>query len=155
MTRPALVPELYVSDLDASIHFYVECLGFEIEYARPEERFAALRLGRAHLMLEEAASLGRATPEEFAAGQWRTAPLERPFGRGVNFEIEVLDVTAIDARLRATGCPRLLELHEKPYRVGDRLRVVRQLLVADPDGYLMRLSQPEPSASNDGPGGGG
>ncbi len=142
MTRPALVPELYVSDLGASLDFYVGALGFRVEYDRPEERFAALSLGAAHLMLEQAPSLRRATAEELSGGQWRTADLEKPFGRGMNLEIQVPDVDAIDSRLKDRGYPCLLEVHERSYRVGAGRRAVRQLLVADPDGYLVRLSEP-------------
>ena len=78
MTIPVLVPELDVSDLARSLDFYVGLIGFEVLYERPEERFAYLTLGDAHLMLEEAAGPGR---------RFRTAPLERPYGRGVNFQI--------------------------------------------------------------------
>jgi len=143
MTRPALVPELYVSNLEASLAFYVEVLGFRIEYDRPEERFAALSLAGAHLMLEEASSLERATAEEFAAGQWRPAALERPFGRGLNLEIEVEDIETPAVRLVASGLPMLLPPHDRAYRVGNLQKVVRQFLVADPDGYLIRLSKPK------------
>ncbi|MBW2240605.1 MAG: VOC family protein [Deltaproteobacteria bacterium] len=142
MTRPALVPELSVSDLSKSMAFYVDLLGFRIEYDRPEEKFAALSLGSAHLMLEQAASNKRATAEEFQAGQWRTADLERPFGRGLNLEIEVEDLAPMVSRLSAHAYSLLLEPHEKSRRVGKKNRVVRELLVADPDGYLIRLSQP-------------
>ena len=139
--RPALVPELYVSSLARSLAFYRDLLGFSLEYDRPEERFAALALGAARLMLEEAPSLRAATPAEFAAGQWRTAGLEPPFGRGVNFELEVPDVARIGARLAAAGHAPLLDVHERSYRVGARDVRVRQLLVADPDGYLIRPSE--------------
>jgi len=140
MSRPALVPELYVSDLAFSLDFYVGTLGFCIEYERPEERFAALRLGSAHLMLEEARALAPATSEAFRAGEWRTAELVRPFGRGMNLEIEVAGLDEIASRLRGRSREMLLEPHERSYRVGRTDRAVRQLLVADPDGYLIRLS---------------
>lgn len=139
MSRPALVPELSVSDLGASLSFYVEMLGFRIEYERSEEKFVALSLGSAHLMLEEAPALTRATSEEFQQGQWRTADLEIPFGRGMNLEIEVADLSSFSARISACGYPFLLEPHERSYRVGEGYRAVRQLLLADPDGYLIRL----------------
>lgn len=150
MSRPALVPELYVSDLATSLEFYVGLLGFRVEYERPEERFAALSLGTAHLMLEEAPALRRATPDEFQQGQWRTADLEKPFGRGLNLEIEVRDIQAIHSRIAARGHSLLLQLHDKSYRMGTGPRRVRQLLVADPDGYLIRLSQPAPAQSGSG-----
>ena len=69
MNRPALVPELYVSNLGSSIAFYVEILGFRIEYERPEEKFAAISLRTPALVLEEVSSLTRATPEEFRRRQ--------------------------------------------------------------------------------------
>jgi hypothetical protein len=50
-------------------------------------------------------------------------------------------VQAIGRRISARGYPLLLEAHERSYRVDTTLRVVRQLLVADPDGYLIRLSE--------------
>jgi len=73
MSRPALVPEFYVSDLSTSIAFYVDTLGFRVVYERSEQRFAALGLGGAHLMLEEAPVLERASRKDFQRGQWRTA----------------------------------------------------------------------------------
>lgn len=140
--RPALVPELYVSSLAESLSFYVGLLGFRVEYERPEDRFASLCLEGAVLMLEEAPSLERATPEEFAGGQWRRAELERPFGRGMNLEIRVTAFEAIVTRLAAAGHPLLLAPYERSYRVGEEQLVFRQLLIADPDGYLLRFSQP-------------
>ena len=112
--RIALVPELSVSDLSASLSFYVGLLGFRIEYDRPEERFAALSFGAAHIMLEEAPSLKRATSEELRRGEWRTADLEKPFGRGLNLEIEASDVQAIGRRISARGYPLLLEATRDP-----------------------------------------
>lgn len=141
MGGPTLVPELYVSRLPQSLRFYVERLGFAVDYARPEERFASLVLAGARLMLEETRSLGPATSEELARGEFRTAELRAPFGRGVNLELRVPDVDAIARRLAVAGHPVLLAPYEKSYRVGARSLRVRQLLVADPDGYLIRPSQ--------------
>jgi catechol 2,3-dioxygenase-like lactoylglutathione lyase family enzyme len=79
MPTASLVPELYVSTLARSLHFYVELLGFSVEYARPEERFASLALGGARLMLEETAPAA-ASADELARGELRRAA--PPFGRG-------------------------------------------------------------------------
>ena len=141
MSRPALVPELYVSDLDASLAFYLDVLGFRIDYERPEDRFAALNLGGAHIMLEEAPSLVHASPEEFRQGQWRQADMERPFGRGLNLEIEIDDIAAAIDQIAMSDYPLVLDVHEKTYKVKAGRRTVLQLLLADPDGYLIRLSQ--------------
>jgi|GEM_PF-6643447 len=37
-----LVPELDVTEMSASLNFYVTVCGFTIRYERPEERFAYL-----------------------------------------------------------------------------------------------------------------
>ena len=67
------------------------------------------------------------------------APLERPFGRGLNLQIRVPDVSAILQRFSAAGVPLYLPLEEKWYRRGDREVGNRQFVVPDPDGYLLRL----------------
>ena len=141
MSPATLVPELYVSDLAASLAFYVDALGFEVEYERPEEQFAALRLGDARLLLEQTSSLARASAAELARGELRTADLERPFGRGINFELRVADVRALGARLAKHGVEPLVDVHGRSYRRGAGEQRVEQLLVADPDGYLLRLSE--------------
>lgn len=52
--EPALVRELLVGDVNRSIDFWCGLCGFTVTYARPEERFAYVTLGSAHLMLDQA-----------------------------------------------------------------------------------------------------
>ena len=148
-----IVPELDVSDLDESAAFYVGVIGFAVVFRRPQERFAYLSLGAAELMLQEAAGPGR---------RFRTAPLERPFGRGVYLQIAVPDVDALYAAVRASGRATLVDLEERWYdvdvvapsgrwvRAGRAQAGNRQFVVPDPDGYLLRFytnlgaRQPEP-----------
>lgn len=80
--EPSLVPELSVTDCEVSVRFWRDLLGFKVLYDRPEEGFAYLALGGAHLMLDQA-DIGRT---------WRTAPFDPPLGRGINFQISVPDV---------------------------------------------------------------
>jgi len=129
-SAPALVPELLVTDLAASLDFWVRLCGFEVAYERPEEGFASIALGSAHLMLDQI-GLGR---------DWVSAPLERPLGRGVNFEIAVPAIEPIVERLARAGWPLFLEPEEKVYRTGDTEVRVAQFLVQDPDGYLVRFT---------------
>lgn len=126
-----LTPELDVSDLDRSLAFYVGAIGCSVLFDRPEERFAFLVLEGVHLMLEEAAGPGR---------RFRTAPLEHPYGRGVNFMIDVSDVDQLYDRVQAAGCPIVIPLEERWYRRGALENGHRQFVVADPDGYLLRFS---------------
>ena len=124
----ALVPELEVSDFARSIQFYVEVLGFSVLYDRIERPFAYLVLGAAHIMIEK-------------GGTWMTGPLERPFGRGMNFEIKVPDVAAVSARLAAVRWPFFREVEDAWYRRGAEQVGARELVIQDPDGYLLRFSQ--------------
>ena len=140
-TKSPVVPELYVSDLRASLKFYVDLIGFSIEFDRPEEGFAALELGSSRIMLEQIASFSSSNHEEMRRGRWVPKDLQHPCGRGINFEIEVVDVEEVHQRFQERRYPLAVELHEKPYRVGDEICMVRQFLAADPDGYLVRPSQ--------------
>lgn len=129
---PKLVPELLVSDLAASLRFWVDVLGFRIHYDRPEEGFAYLDCDGAHVMLEERNEEER---------QWLTAPLDRPYGRGINFQIEVTAVQPILDRLAAAGISLFMECEEAWYRADDKEVGQRQFIVQDPDGYLLRLAE--------------
>jgi catechol 2,3-dioxygenase-like lactoylglutathione lyase family enzyme len=125
-----LIPELDVADLDRSLAFYTRIVGCVVLYDRPEERFAFLELEGANLMLEEAGGPGR---------RFSAAPLEHPFGRGVNFQIQVGDVDELYARVLAAESHVVVPMEEKWYRRDDRDVGNRQFVVADPDGYLLRF----------------
>ena len=127
----ALIPELSVSDWRASRDFYCDLIGFSVRYDRPEEGFAFLVLGEAQLMIDQI-GIGR----DFDAGDGR---LTRPFGRGLNLQIRVPALEPILARLRTAGISLYLEPEEKWYRQGTMEVGNRQFIVADPDGYLLRL----------------
>lgn len=126
-----LTPELDVDHLDRSLDFYVRVIGFRVVFERPEERFAYLNLDGASLMLEETAGPGR---------RLRIAPLEHPYGRGMNLELGVANSDAIYRRVLAEGLEPLIPLEERWYRQGDAEVGVRQFVVVDPDGYLLRVS---------------
>ncbi|MCY7404919.1 MAG: VOC family protein [Cryobacterium sp.] len=127
--EPALVPELLVSDIDRSLAFWCDLCGFEIRHSRPKERFAYISLGSAHLMLEQI-GIGR---------NWITGPLETPFGRGINFQINVPSITPLVSALADAGIDLLMQPETKWYRIGDDEAGVEQFLVTDPDGYLIRF----------------
>ena len=136
-----LVPELDVSALATSLRFYTEVLEFRILFERSAERFAYLERDGVELMIEEAAGPGR---------RFRTAALERPFGRGVNFQLRVEDVDGVHARAVEAGVEIVVPIEERWYGVdvaerGGRWQVEgpteagnRQFVLADPDGYLWR-----------------
>jgi catechol 2,3-dioxygenase-like lactoylglutathione lyase family enzyme len=129
--RPALVPELGVTDLAASLRFWRDLCGFAVLYDRPEDGFACIERDGARIMLDRLGS----------TRDWLAAPPERPFGRGMNLEIAVASLAPLLAALEGAGWPKFLPVEEKSYRVGDAMVRVRQFIVQDPDGYLVRFSE--------------
>lgn len=136
-----LVPELYVANIEQSLQFYCDILGFSVEYQRLEQDFALITLEDCRLMLEQYHATTAATAAELAQGRWRTATLEYPLGRGVNFEFSLSDIMPIYQRLQAAQHPFTLEMYEKSYRVHDSEVKVRQFLLMDNDGYLLRFAE--------------
>lgn len=131
---PPLTPELNVRSIKKSLSFYTELLGFSICFERPEDGFATIELNGAVFMLEQIEELApRNDP-------WITADLEYPFGRGINFQITVKDIDGIYLRLTNNSYPIQLPLEQKSYRVGGEFVSVRQFMIIDPDGYLLRLN---------------
>lgn len=126
----ALVPELGVSDLQASLRFWCDLLGFAVAYDRPAARFAYLARGGAQIMLCE------------LNGRWDTGRLERPFGRGMNVQVMLDRLDPVLAALARASWP----LFEAPstawYRAGPIEAGQLECLVQDPDGYLVRLAEP-------------
>jgi catechol 2,3-dioxygenase-like lactoylglutathione lyase family enzyme len=130
--RAKLVPELICSNFADSLRFYTELLGFRVLYSRPEERFAYLERDGAELMLEQSIARNRL---------WPRAELTHPFGRGVNFQIEVTDADGLHAAIVAVGVAIFLPLEQRWYRRERDEIGVRQFAIQDPDGYLLRFSQ--------------
>jgi hypothetical protein len=64
---------------------------------------------------------------------------ERPYGRGVNFQIEVADVASLYATILASSWPVFLELEDRWYRQEELAFGNRQFVIQDPDGYLLRF----------------
>lgn len=130
----ALVPEFAVSNITKSLKFYVDILGFQIKYQRPEEGFAYLNIGAAELMLDQ-------------LNQGRDFNLDEklptyPFGRGLNVQIKVDDLTPMLAAITKNNLNLYLPLEEKYYRKDDKEVGQKQFVIADPDGYLLRFYQP-------------
>ena len=129
-SKTILTPELKVSDFRESLDFYTKMAGFEILYDRPEEEFAMLGINGARLMIEGLSEKTR---------NWKVGDLERPFGRGVNFQIEVPDVEHLYKNFKEADYPIYLDMEEKWYRMNELENGNKQFLVQDPDGYLLRF----------------
>lgn len=125
-----MVPELSVSNFERSLAFYVDVLGFSIRIKRESPDFVYLEQEHVHMMLEQISDEG-----------WITGELEAPLGRGVNFQIELSDLEPLVKRLQTHKVPLFRELKETWYDIGDKLSGERELLLQDPDGYLLRFTQ--------------
>ena len=73
--------------------------------------------------------------------KWQIAPLSYPFGNGINFQLEVINVTQIYNNLKANNYKIAFEIEENWYRQNNKLLGNKEFLVQDPDGYLLRFSE--------------
>ncbi|MDR6749067.1 catechol 2,3-dioxygenase-like lactoylglutathione lyase family enzyme [Bacillus pumilus] len=126
----ALIPELSVTNIEKSKWFYIELLGFKLEYEREDDKFIFVSLEEeTQMMLEE------------INGHWDTGELKHPFGRGINFQIDIKDVQPVIDRLRKQNIPLFREPTVSKYKSNDTTFIQKEFLVQDPDGYLLRFSQ--------------
>ena len=130
------VPFFWVNDLERSVRFYVEGLGFEMTKEWTEGgklRWCWLELGNAALMLQEF----------WKAGNHANLPEGKP-GVGVSINFICKDALAIYRDLAAHGVPA-----SRP-SVGNGMWVTH---VQDPDGYNLSFESPtnvpEDTASNE------
>lgn len=123
-----LVPELLVSDLEVSLPFWRDRLGFGVAYQRTSERFVYLeRPEGAQIMLHQ------------RCGVWETGSLEPPFGRGLMLQVHVNALAVVLDSL--ADWPLHAGPREIWRRQGDREGGAREVFVQDPDGYLVMIAQ--------------
>ena len=131
MSSFKLVPELYCEDIQVTKKFYIEVFGFEVKYERVEEEFVYFTLNGIDIMVEGINGVGR---------RWLTDKMEKPFGRGINFQWDVSEIDELYSRVKALVPDSIyLEMESKEYQCGDRIAVQRQFIVQDPNGYLFRF----------------
>jgi catechol 2,3-dioxygenase-like lactoylglutathione lyase family enzyme len=124
-----MVAELHVADLDASLAFWTDMIGFEIAYTRREEKFVYLEHSEGQqIMLCQ------------RHGRFETEPMQYPLGQGAMFQIYLRDIDSVLARLAAQNWPIYLGPREIWRQTGDRESGQREAFVQDPDGYLLMLA---------------
>lgn len=123
----APMPELMVSDMQASIDFYQQVLGFELMFTLPDPHgsivHASLQNGDSMIMLSPCTD--------------RLKTTEGPFGKGVTLYFplgEDDDVDALFTRAEAAGATVLQTPVDEFW--GDRI-----WSVADPDGYQLTIAK--------------
>jgi catechol 2,3-dioxygenase-like lactoylglutathione lyase family enzyme len=113
-------PEFFVPEMDAALRFYVDGLGFQV--LRREPVFAVVALGDAHVLIAHDSIAG----PQLASG---------PRGNGLNVRIMVDDVDLLRERAGALRAPIVHEIADRPYGL-------RDFIVADPNGFLLRFASP-------------
>lgn len=124
-----LIPELSVRNIELSKKFYINILGFKLEYERVDDKFAFLSYNGSQIMLEE------------VNNHWSVGKLQYPFGRGVNFQIECDNVDLLSCRLKENKIEIYKDVFESSYKANNITYIEKELLVQDLDGYLLRFQQ--------------
>ena len=119
--------ELFVADMDASVRFYTDVLGYRV--VRRDEGYASLRRGAAVLGIGPIAKL----PADGGGPGFTQARLAGDRGAGVEIVLEVPDLDAVYEQAVAAGAA----IAEPPRRQPWGLRDFR---LADPDGYYVRVT---------------
>jgi catechol 2,3-dioxygenase-like lactoylglutathione lyase family enzyme len=120
---------LAVADVDRSVAFYRDRIGFEVEALYDDPPYATLTLAGTRLSLAE-----QGHPAEDRPGVAMTAPSD-PAQASVVLVVETDDARAEHRRLGGEGVRFLAEPYEPPWG-GCRFFCV------DPDGYLVEIEQP-------------
>jgi catechol 2,3-dioxygenase-like lactoylglutathione lyase family enzyme len=120
---------LAVTDVDRSVAFYRDRIGFEVEALYDDPPYATLTLAGTRLSLAE-----QGHPAEDRPGVAMTAPAD-PGRANVVLVVETDDARAEHRRLADEGVRVLAEPYEPPWG-GCRFFCV------DPDGYLVEIEQP-------------
>ena len=133
-----IIPELSVTNLEKSLEFY-KTAGFKVEYERPENKFVFISLGEIQFMLQEISECDK----------WDVAPLKYPFGNGINFQLEVKNLSEIYNNLKNNNYKITFDIEENWYRQGRKLLGNKEFLIQDPDGYLLRFFEDLGEKEND------
>jgi uncharacterized glyoxalase superfamily protein PhnB len=124
-----LTPNLLVANVERSLAFYVDVLGFARGMSVPEESpyvFASVVSGTVEIFLNDAATGIKEYP--MFGG--------RPLGATGTLYIEVDGVDALHDRLKAT-VPIVMPLATQFYGM-------REFAFEDPDGYVITFAEPVP-----------
>ena len=128
-----LIPELTVSGINTTKKFYTEVLGFKIEYERINDKFAFLSLGEAQLMIEQ------------INDNWTVGELKYPFGNGINLQIEINNLDSFVKKVKSKNIILFKDIFTSYYQCDNVCYMEKEVLIQDPDGYLLRFSETQKS----------
>jgi len=125
-TLTKLTPNLIVSDVERSVRFYADVLGFAVTATVPETApyvFAIVQSGGVEVFLNA---------QEPAIAEY-PAFKDQPIGGTLTLFIEVMDIAGAHAALKER-VPIVMPLEHKWYGV-------TEFAFADPDGYLITFAE--------------
>lgn len=135
MPKNTLVPELSVNSLEKSKNFYINILGFKIDYERPEEQFVFMSYFGSEMMIEQDRH------REGISAKWIVEPLDYPRGRGLNISINCPNADELAKQITQAGIKLRKPVEECWYRDNNILHGQKNFLVQDPDGFLLRFEE--------------
>lgn len=124
-----LIPELTVFNIEETREFYLDILGFKLEYERIEDEFIFISFENSQFMFEQVHNSG-----------WNIGELKYPLGRGINFSIEVKDIESFYDKVISHNITLFRELMISNYKVDNKMINQKEFLVQDPNGYLLRFT---------------
>ena len=124
-----LIPELTVFNIEETKDFYLNILGFKLEYERIEDNFVFVSFENSQFMFEQLHDDG-----------WNIGELEYPLGRGINFSIEVKDIDTLYDKVISHNITPFRKIMISNYKVGDKICQQKEFLIQDPSGYLLRFT---------------
>ncbi|EJI1427533.1 hypothetical protein NDM58_004622 [Vibrio parahaemolyticus] len=119
-----LIPELLVSNISVSEEFYVEALGFQVAFRR--EGFVFLTFNNSQLMITQ-----------LKPDSWVNGKISAPFGQGINLTFKVSQPWLEQLVIQSAHV--FLPKQVEKYQTGDTETTVRQTIIKDSDGYLIRF----------------
>ena len=125
-----LAPVIVVRDMQASLTFYRDQLGFTVEMMAPEEApsFASLKSGGAEIMLQTVEAMAEDIPEAVVS-----SAADGSIGFSGVLYHEVDDFDAVTARIPADAV--ITRQRKAPYGM-------TETIVRDPSGYIVVIAQP-------------
>ena len=126
MKLESLTPNLVVADIDRSIAFYRDLLGFTLSRTAPAEApfaFAWMTRDGVNVFLNSLEAVRAESP----------ALVERPLGGTLTLFIVLEGIDALYARAQ-TAASLMMPLKVQPYGM-------REFAIADPDGYVLTFAE--------------
>jgi catechol 2,3-dioxygenase-like lactoylglutathione lyase family enzyme len=121
MAITGIVPQLRTTDMDASIRFYTEKLGFSVDF-NYQDFYVGIRTGNQLIHLKHVDEQDPSIPYVEDGGH-------------LHLYLATQGVAAVAAQLRASGVALIKDVHETPWNT-------REIVIQDNQGHTLYLGEP-------------